>query len=788
MRHPPSGYPAPAPGRRIELSIVSISTAMLMFEILQTVLLSFQTIERNAFLVVSMCLLGLGGGGSIATVLGRRFRASPVAVLWWSALGFSVTLVAMTFLSSWTTDLRKLIAFGVLPYLFVGIFLALVFRTWPEAAHRSYFLNLVGSGIGCLTLIGLMNLTGDGPLAVLVIAGLVLFAAALIAATRTMRLTTLAVLIILFALVPLRGWLYGFSPAPRKGIAFITNDPEISSDITWSRWGYLGRLDVLRPGEGIERFRLGGREVRGLLDEGVDVRYLFASGGNWTEAIDFRDKSEFKARYVRESKHSLAYLLTDSPKVLNIGFGGGIDIFLALQHGARSVVGVDINPLMVRAGREALAGYYDDFYNDDRVTIEVMDGRTYVRNTREPFDVVSLTAVDTGELLHSNAQVLLENYLYTLEAFSDYLRVLSDDGFLYVSRPHIQTMRTITTAVAALRRMGIEKPQDHFAVLGRGEVRRGRWRNVLVGKSPLTAEQIDRIWERYGESLVAYLPGGRNNDPAYQEYFEAVARGREEKYVARQPADFSPVHDDRPFFYQFDRSLLDSSAGQALLSILQWVSIIAAVLIVLPMLFVPLPKGSPGRRLIGLMGFFSAIGLGFMFVEIVLIQKLVLFLGHPSYSISVTLFTILVFSGLGSIYARRFDVPSYRTALLIWGPIILATLFYALGLDPILARSHTTSLLLRFVLVTALLAPGSFFMGMPFPTMVRMMQGKEEMLIPWAWAINAFTSVAASTLAVLFAMQVGFSIVLFLGTAAYLASLLFFAARLALFGGTERAT
>jgi hypothetical protein len=308
-----------------------------------------------------------------------------------------------------------------------------------------------------------------------------------------------------------------------------------------------------------------------------------------------------------------------------------------------------------------------------------------------------------------------------------------------------------------------------------------------VGKSPLTTEQIERVWERYGENLVAYLPGHQNNDPVYGEYFEAVARGREVEYVAREPEDFSPVHDDRPFFYQFGRSLPDSAAGQALLSILRWVSIIAATLIVLPMLFVPLPKGAPGRRLIGLLGYFAAIGLGFMFVEIVLIQKLVLFLGHPAYSISVTLFTILVFSGLGSIYARRFDVRSYRTALLIWGPIILATLFYALGLELILAQSHTSSLSLRFVLVTSLLAPGSFFMGMPFPTMMRMMQGKEEMLIPWAWAINAFTSVAASTLAVFLAMQTGFSIVLLLGTAAYLLSLLFFAGRLALLGETERA-
>jgi len=221
---------APAPGGRIESSIVLISIAMLMFEILQAIVLSFQTIERNAFLVVSMCLLGLGGGGSIATVPGSRFHASSSRILLWSALGFAVTLVTMTFVSSWTTDLRSLIVFGVFPYLFVGIFLAFIFRSWPEAA-------------------------------------------ATIAATRTMRWVTLATLILLIVVVPVRGSLFGFSPAPRKGIAFIANNPENSSEITWSRWGYLGRLDVLRPGEGIERFHLGGREARRLLDAGVDMQY-----------------------------------------------------------------------------------------------------------------------------------------------------------------------------------------------------------------------------------------------------------------------------------------------------------------------------------------------------------------------------------------------------------------------------------------------------------------------------------------------------------------------------------
>ena len=166
-----------------------------------------------------------------------------------------------------------------------------------------------------------------------------------------------------------------------------------------------------------------------------------------------------------------------------------------------------------------------------------------------------------------------------------------------------------------------------------------------------------------------------------------------------------------------------------------------------------------------------------MFIEICLIQKLVLFLGHPSYSVTVTLFSILIFSGLGSVVSPKFNARRKTAAILIWGPIIVAAIFYATALGGVLQQVHTDSLAVRSIAAALLLAPGSFFMGMPFPTMIGLLGDRDQILIPWAWAVNAFTSVAVSVLTVLFAMRFGFTTVMYLGAGFYLVSVCFYLTR-----------
>ncbi len=762
----------------LDIAVVLVSVAMLMFEILQMVTLSLQAVERNAFLVVSLCLLGLGGGGSLAAWMGGRRTWAPWPVLWGSALLFGIALAVFGAWSSWLVSLPALILAGVVPYVFAGVFLAFLFKAWPERANRLYFFNLLGSALGCVLLVAVLNGTGDAGLTVLAIAALALLAAVILGARLSARraLAVAAALAVLAGCLPLHSALFRYVPAERKGLAGILNNPEIEAEVLWSKWGYLGRLDVVKPGNGIEKFRPSGPSVRRIMDNGGEVRYLFASGGNWTRAIDFGTNTAYKHQFVRGSLSAAPYELVKQPQVLVIGIGGGVDIFMALQHAAQSVVGVEINPLMIEAVRTETPGYFDGYERDPRVAIREMDGRTFVRNTAGRFDLITLMGVDTGAGLHASARVLSENYLYTDEAMQDYLRVLNPHGFVYVARPHWEMMRILASALTVLRRQGVAHPENHVAILGKGPTARASWRWLLVGKSPLTPEQRKTLYTRYGKQL-GYLSGWNKSEKGYRAFIAAFNAGRAKTFWMRSPMNFAPIQDDRPFFYEFGRGLFSSDGSRLLLKILAWVTGVAAVLILLPLRRLK-PAGAGAAPLLRALGYFGAIGAGFMFIEICLMQKLALFLGHPAYSVSVTLFSILVFSGLGSMFSARLAPDRRSTAKIVFGAILVAAAFYAVGLGAVLPRLRVEALGWRILLVVACLAPGSFVMGMPFPTMIRLLRGGEESLIPWAWAVNAFMSVIASVLAVLFAMHVGFAWVMALGGACYVLALICYLRRL----------
>ncbi len=747
---------------RLDASIVLLSASLLMFEILQMITLSLQTIERNAFLVVSLCMLGLGAGGSLATWIGELSRERAERLLGRMAAGFALTLVLSQVVTTRTHDLLVLILIGVVPYVFVGTYLAVLFRGWSGRVSRSYFLNLAGSGLGCVGLVALLNTTGDAGLSFLVIAAVAACAALAAPGTRGARLVDPAfALVVAAALVPFRGSLLQFEPDPSKGIARLLDHETVEARVTWSRWGYLGRLDVVQPTANVADFTFDGPLLQEVADRGLDGRYLFASGDNWTKAIDFADDDEYRRHFVATYRHGAPYVVQTEPDVLNIGYGGGIDVFLAVQNGARSVVGVEINPLMIEAVRTHLPGFFEGYYEDPRVEIHNMDGRTYVRGTDRRFDVITLTEVDTGAGLHGNAHVLSENYLFTQEAFTEYFGILTDTGTLYFSRPYTQMLRMVLSATNALRSHGAANPADHVAIFGDK-----RTRSILISRSPYTPEQIAALRDWY-EGVATYLPGQQGNEPELDELFAAVASDAVDEYLARQEADLAPVHDDRPYFYLFDRSLLRSRAGEVLLRILFWTVAVGAVLIVLPLVRlrrVPVARGGLSRVL----GYFACLGAGFMLVEVGLIQKLVLYLGHPSYSLTVTLFSILIFSGLGSMTAGRLEARRALPAAAIFVPLLAAVAFYAFGLQPLLEALPFDALPARVAAVVVLLAPGSFFMGMPFPTALGRLSTEEAPLIPWAWAVNSLLSVAGSVITVLLAMKLGFTTTMLVGGGVYL--------------------
>jgi len=748
--------------------VVFFSTfALLMLQILQTVTLSLQIFHNTAFLVISVCMIGLGGGGSLAAYMRHRGLAITHRTLWVTSLLFACSVLIGGILNSRMHDLEWLIFTSFLPYLFVGLLLPMIFQTWPRHAGRIYFFDLVGSGLGAVTLIYLLDFLGDAGKVHLVVTEVALAGtlAVALSLSRGAVITTGLVALAVAMLFPFSGDLFQYQPAPGKTYGRILRNPDMKSTLDWSKWSYLGRLDSVIPGEGVENFGYFGDWLRDEEGGVSETRLLFASGDNWSSTVDFKGDARYRKRFLDASVPAAPYLFVNEPDVLNIGLGGGIDVFLALNHGARSVVGVEINPLMIEAVAERHPDFFDNPYHDPRMTIHEMDGRTFANQTDDRFDVITLTAVDTGAGLSAGAYVMSENYLYTQEALDAYIRLLKPGGVIFVYRSSNAIVRILSTATESLRKLGIDDPENHFALFG-GK----KWIGAIIGRDPLPPNDIARLSARIDDGAYGgmrfYLPGVPfNQQTIFKQFIEAVAENREQEFLDSCSLDLAPVYDDMPFFYHHERDFSSSQAGQRLLWILTLVTTGAAFLIILPLLVIR--GAAPPRTWVTTLGYFSCIGVGFMLVEIALIQKLVLFLGHPSYSLTVTLFSMLVFSGLGSLAVDRFDrVTTTGLAKVVPG-IVAVLAFYAFGLDSLLESFHVSSLVGRAVIVSAVLAPGSVLMGMLLPSMIRLLGNRDSVLICWAWGVNALASVAASVLGVIVSMNWGFTVTLLCGVVCY---------------------
>ena len=335
---------------------------------------------------------------------------------------------------------------------------------------------------------------------------------------------------------------------------------------------------------------------------------------------------------------------------------------------------------------------------------------------------------------------------------------------LFVYRPPADLLRVLATATDSLRVSGVAEPEKHFAIFGGV-----RWVGAVVTPSPLSQERAQLLSRRLANGDFGgnsyFIPGERNVGE-FKLFFDALAQGREREYLHALPINLLPIVDDRPFLYNYDHELIGGRAGTFLLGILYLLMPAAIILIFGPLVGLQVPGGSRVWR--PTLGYFACIGVGFMLIEIALIQKLALFLGHPAYSLTVTLFSILVFSGLGSLLVDRLSQPSARFVAGCLSAVVVLSIFYAGGLQPLLERIQVQSLVGRAAIAAALLAPGSVLMGMPFPSMVRRLGGDRRSLISWGWAVNGFASVVASVVAVMISMKWGFTWTLLAGSLCYL--------------------
>jgi hypothetical protein len=795
-------------------------------------------------------------------------------------------------------QLAALYAVIALPFILGGGVVGLALSRLAHAVNRLYFFDLLGSATGGALSVFVLAWVGSTVTVALagavgVLAGCVF---ALGAGRRVLAVAAPALALSGLACVALAGgWAAVGVPALdwrvpyAKGKLFTrgyVTDARLPSATAEVEVATSRRQPPLIGGEfGLEDART--IEARMVAQDGTAPTMLYRNAAR-LEAFPFLDDAQAATAY-----RALLARGGGDPRVLVIGAGGGVDVMVALAHGAASVTAVEINQAMIDMVTKEFDEYLGGLFRpgahrySDRIRLVHGEGRSFARSSGERWDIIQMSGVDSFTALSTGAYTLSESFLYTTEAVKDFYAHLSDGGYINYSRfimtrpkkPR-ETLRLANIARTALEELGVEDPASHLLVF-----QASTWASILIKRGPFTRPEVDelvefasrqgfagrgvdpldgppptptdrtlyvrrarlsleqglregripglngssatvdRLMEGYwlrlagrdaaADAVVAEVVGsvpeaqravarrrlGRATEDlvrlsrasaaafeATRADFATLLRGDAQARAAFEkayPYDVSPSTDDAPFFFNYYKygGLLRRSApdpGQdiyhpdypvghlvLLLSLLQ-ITLLAAVLIFLPLRSLARAQVEIGGRW-RVLAYFAALGAGFMFAEIVLMQKMVLFLGHPTYAVTIVLSALLAFAGLGSLLSGRLGTPSRRALRGVMAAVVAIVLLQAWAGDALLERLLELGFAARASVAVALLAPLGLVLGMPFPLGVRVLEAWRPQFIPWAWAINGFVSVFASIFCIVLAMAIGFQNVLLIAAAIYAA-------------------
>ncbi len=811
----------------LDAGIFAVSLAILLVELLLTRIFSVVMYHHFSFLSVSLAMTGIGLGGLLVTLLPRTFRRDNLSVLGpLLAVGFAGAVIAGSWVAFHTPiklqetadnwgNLLWILLSCLLPFILGGLVIAHILAFNAERAHRLYFFDLLGAGLACLLFVPLVRWLG-APSALLVAAAIGVLGGVFLARSTALRITGAVVVL---------GMLVAAQLNTTRGffdLRFAKGGPTAPTLVT--RWNAFSRVEVRGTSDDLYRLRTPvSWGFSSMLRTQARELHLLYDADALTQIVGF-DGDLKKVDYLLWDVTSAAHHVRKNASVLVIGAGGGRDVLAALAGGARSVAGVEINDVTVDLMRTRFHDYTGDLYVDyPGVTITVEDGRSYVQHTEERFDLIQASLVDTWAASAAGAYALAENSLYTTDAFRDYLDKLSPDGMVSFSRwyadPPVETMRVIVLAREALASIGVTEPARHVMIVRTDPrmTRRPSLATVLVKKTPFTESEVAALrgWASamvFDLPYVARLPGpmvddasipagprdANGSEPAFLELLEnggLASLSIDSAPIDTGAYDLSPTTDDKPFF--FDRVPLVGWLKHRIgLPAPKWAAselplasrtlLVALVVTMLnAMLLVALPavagvargrgrKGDVAARgaaagvlssRFAWMAYFAALGLGYIVVEIVLIQRLNLYLGNPAFALTVVLFTMLASSGAGSLFAERFADP--RALSRILAVVVAGIALVWLTIDPFIHLTLGASRGIRIILAVLYVAPVAFVMGMPFPTGLRLAGRESESLVPWAWAVNGATSVLGSVLAVVVSMTAGFSMSLVFAGIAY---------------------
>jgi len=802
------------------------SASILMLQVALTRVFSFTLWYHFAYVVISLALLGYGASGALLSAFPGILRGNLPRTLFLCSVVAAIVIPAglavyaatpfypfqlITSPVQWVYLAAYYAAAGI-PFFLAGVCIAGAITAASERVTRVYCADLIGAGLGAGLVVPLIWRL-ETPGVVVLAAGLMAGAAVCWAWWWRPRMAVAPVVII--AILAAGGGAFwrslSFQPSVEKQMAALemqspkrpiarqgeqqqtptsARDPaRADAGGLWrlvpryTRWGAVFRVDVLESRDpNIGRLSSPGVSAR---FHGTGPSWLYVPHDGDAAALIYDGRNPQVLPWFDGHAIGLPWvLLGRGAKVLVLGAGGGKDVLAAIRHRARSVTAVELDPLTARLVTQDLAGFAGRLEERPGVHYVVGEGRSFVRRSGQTYDLIHNNSTDTLTAMSIGAYVLNENYLYTVEAFEEYFKHLNKDGLVYLAHlanypksrvfGSAQGMLRIAALREALLRLGASRPEDHIAVI---------WANGLMTYlarlrpfSPQDVAALNRYCVDNGFRPV-HLPY-HNLDNQLSWFLRSSPQARAE-YARRSPLKNDAPTDDAPFVWPrlkwrymlqvpptFGR--LSVWTGQVVMVPLLSVALLGSLLFILGPLAAFRRRGVYSGAAPGLAVYFAALGFGFMFIEISFIQKFVLFLGYPTRSLTVVLSALLVSSGIGSLASQRLIRRPERSLRWALGALVAVGALYILFGGSVFEFFLGYALWARIVVAVALIAPLGFLMGMFFPTGIRVVNEVAPQFVPWAWGINASTSVVAAILAVMLAMSIGFRMVAVLSFLAYI--------------------
>jgi len=796
------------PDRKVPLGmfvgIALLSASLLAFQVLLTRLCALRLAFHFSFLIISNSLLGIGASGSVLTMLETRWRKRPEAWIFGASALYVVSLGA-TWAFARAMPVPEVLTFGwsgvereqflqfalfnlglAVPFFFGGGAVGLILSVYAHRVNTVYASDLLGAGLGCLLCpILLWPFGAGGCLCALAALGLV--ACAAVAPARLARSAAAAAAV---GAVGLLAWMPSFDatfPVPGKKYLKFTREQQLDlgGPHEYSRWSANSRIDVTKsPLPNWYAYGIGEKDRSRVVALGTretfgDQKWIMQDGDAGTFVSDYTNVEAGRAQLLR-TVYALAATVKrgSSPRVFVIGVGGGPDIWAHKLMGALHIKGIELNRGVLEVHDTVAREFSRGLREDPHVELVCDEGRSALMRDPGRYDVIQLTGIDTWTSLASGAYVLAENYLYTVEAVRLMLDRLADGGLLQITRMGAdpEKLRLLVNVDCALRAMSASDLKDSVAVIASPV---DGLTSILVKRGAWTEQEVRRLEEFCAETghLVQYLPL-RTLDGNIVERF--VHTADKAAFVRDYPRRISPTTDDQPYFFNFTRwdtpteetkkflsDMVEISQGNPLFlwGQLGFSALVALLLIVAPLVL--RRAAARGRHAVRFLVYFAGIGAGFIFIEIALIQKLTLLLGQPLYSIVVTLFSILVFTGLGSFLSGRWLRGGSGRARAIPAGIAAATVLIVLFGSTIVDCVIGQGLAVRAGVAAAMIAPMALLLGMPFAHGIGLLNRINPQFVPWAWAVNGSATVVGSVLTVVVSMNFGFHCVLLIAAGIY---------------------